>query len=201
MSRHAWAEYVESPEVRNLLWMSKERLKLAWESDRKDPKAYPLNTSYVLATIQEGVTARSRKRSTKLRFTLNPRRLAELVREKLVKSIWEENHAGKFEDAIAQATPRNSKEFNNSWRVFQGIIRAMEAAYLVDYWCQEFMPRPKVNILHKGLDQTAKAAGIGHQIQKGFAEFLDDLCPCGLKRHREAVRKLSSRSKRMRRQK
>jgi hypothetical protein len=61
--------------------------------------------------------------------------------------------------------------------------------------------KAKGDILHRGLNEIAKAAGIEDQTEAGFAEFLDDLCPCGLKNHREAVRKLASRSTRMRRSK
>jgi hypothetical protein len=127
--------------------------------------------------------------------------LAKLIPESLVRNIWEENHNGSYEHAIRRAAATNYEELDKSWRVFQGIIRAMETAYLVGYLGLEFLSKPKVNILHRGLDEIAKAAGIGDQTEKGFAQFLDDLCPCGLKRHREAVRKLSSRSVRIRRPK
>ena len=202
MSRHAWAEWVESAEVLHLLWKSKERLKIAWEWDQKDPKSYPLNTSFVLAEVRASVTNRLGVRSiSHLKLPKPPMSLAKLISERTIKTIWEENHSGSFVDAITQAAATDYENPDKSWKIFQGIIRAMEAAYLVEYWGLEFIPKPKVNILHKGLNEIAKAAGIGNQTEKGFAEFLDDLCPCGLKKHREAVRKVSSRSTRMRRPK
>jgi hypothetical protein len=202
MGRHAWARYVESSEVRNLLWKSVESLKVAWERDQEDPKTYPLNTSFVLAEIRSGVTGQRAMRSVgHPRIPKPPKRLAELVSERTVKAIWEGNHSGRFEDAIARASATDYKNLNKSWKVFQGIIRAIESAYLVDYWGLELLQRPKVNILHKGLNEIANSAGIGDQTEEGFAEFLDDLCPCGLKKHREAVRKVSRRSTRMRRPK
>jgi hypothetical protein len=202
MSRHAWAEFVESPEVLHLLWKSREHLERAWQSDQKDPKSYPLNTSFVLAEIRAAVANRPGARSIR-RLTLpkSPASLSELISERTVKTIWEENHSGRFVDAIAQAAATDYKNPAKSWKVFQSIIRAIESAYLVDYVGLELLQRPKVNILHKGLNEIANAAGIGDQTEEGFAEFLDDLCPCGLKKHREAVRKLSSRSTRMRRPK
>jgi hypothetical protein len=185
-----------------LLWKSVERLKVAWERDQEEPKSYPLNTSFALAEIQESVANRPRARSIKrVPLPKSPKSLAELISERTVKAIWEENHSGRFVEAIAQAAAFDYENPNRSWKAFQSIIRAIESAYLVDYVSLELLQRPKVNILHKGLDEIAKAAGIGDQTEKGFAEFLDDLCPCGLKRHREAVRKLSSRSTRMRRPK
>jgi hypothetical protein len=95
--------------------------------------------------------------------------------------------------------PPNYDDQEKSWKAFKGIIRAMETAYVVQYWGWELLPRPKANILHRGLDEIAKAAGLGEQTEEGFANFLDDLCPCGLRRHKEAVRKLGSRFEKTRR--
>jgi hypothetical protein len=202
MSRHAWAEWVESAEVRQLLWKSRDHLQRAWKSDQKDPKSYPLNTSFVLAEIRAALANRPGARSVRhLPLPKRPKSLAELISERTVKTIWEDNHSGRFEDAIAQAAATDHENPNKSWKVFQSIIRAIESAYLLDFVALELLQRPKVNILHKGLNEIAKAAGIGDQKEEGFAEFLDDLCPCGLKKHREAVRKVSSRSPRMRRPK
>ena len=128
-----------------------------------------------------------------------PKTLAELVPAGLVKTIWEDNHNSSFESAIIRAADINYHDQKKSWKAFKGIIRAMETAYLVEYWGWELLPRPKVNILHRGLDEIAKAAGLGEQTEEGFAEFLDDLCPCGLRRHKEAVRKLGSRFEKIRR--
>lgn len=203
MSRHAWAEWVESEEVRHFLWKSKDWLKQAWKYDQDDPNSYPMNTYLALAEIENILTKprgpRPRTRlSTKVKI---PRTLWELISERTVKAIWEDNHSGSFEEAIAQATPRHYDEVRKSQKVFRTIIRAIETAYDLDYVSWQILPRPKVKILHKGLNKIAKAAGIQDQTEAGFAEFLDDLCPCGLKNHREAVRKLASRSTRMRRPK
>jgi hypothetical protein len=200
MGQHAWAGYLESPKVELLLWKSRARLKLAWEHDQKYPRTYPLNTSFALSEILGSFSKRKTTRSTRrLPVCSNPKNWAELISERIVKNIWEENHNGSYENALTQAVPTGYKDLDKSWKVFQGIIKAIEATYLVEYGALEFLAMPKVNILHKRLREIAKAAGIGGQTQKGFAEFLDDLCPCGLNNHREAVRKLFSRSTRMRR--
>ncbi len=204
MSQHRWEQWIEPEEVKKLLWKAKERLKTVWEWDRKDPKSYPVNTAYALAEIQERLSKQPRERKIRVRlpkpkWPKAPKSLAELVPEKLVKIIWEEHHSGTFRDALRIAA--GGPEQEESWKAFQGIIRAMEIAYLVHFLGWEMLPRPKVSILHRGLDQIAKAAGLEGQTEEGFAEFLDDLCPCGIKRHKEAVRKLSSRSARIRRPK
>lgn len=201
MSLHAWEKWVESEEVREALWKGKDRLKFAWEHDQNDANSYPINTDWALADIQRNVSTQLAKKHSarRLRIRKKPTTLAELVPEKLVKTIWEDHHNSSFESAITRAADTSYDEPEKSWKVFKRIIRAIETAYLVEYWGWELLPRPKVNILHRGLDEIAKAAGLGEQTVEGFAQFLDDLCPCGLRRHKEAVRKSMSRSGEIRR--
>ncbi len=73
-------------------------------------------------------------------------------------------------------------------------MRAMEQAYMVSFFGPEIMPMPKVSILHKDLKRIAVSVDLESQTQ--YAEFLDDLCLCGLKNHREALRKMESRDAR-----
>jgi hypothetical protein len=203
MRPRAWENWVESSGVRETLWKGKESLKFAWEHDQKDPKGFPINTAFALDMIRNRVSKRSAKKPSSSSMPRpiykEAKTLAELVPERLVKTIWEDNHNSSFESAIIRAAAVNYKDPRKSWKVFKGIMRAMEIAYLVDYWGWEILPRPKVNILHRGLDEIAKAAGLEAQTVEGFAEFLDDLCPCGLRPHKEAVRKLGSRFEKIRR--
>jgi hypothetical protein len=200
MSLHAWEKWVE-PEIRKTLMAGREHLRRAWEHDQTDKNSYPINTAWALAQIRERVSGRpaSKKPKTlRLRFK-RPTTLAELVPDDLIKSVWEENHNSSFESAIMQADDTNDDKHDRSRKAFKGIIRAIEIAYFGRYWGWELLRRPKVSILHRGLDEIARRADLGGT-EKGFVEFLDDLCPCGLK-HKEAVRKLMSRSETIRRPK
>jgi hypothetical protein len=136
---------------------------------------------------------------TSLRKWLNPRTLADLVPEEGIGAVWEEYNSGTFKDAIRRAAQIDYNNTKKSWKLFKTITRAIEATYLARFLGPEFLSKPKVSILHAGLDQIAKAAGLEGQTQAGFAEFLDDLCPCELKSHKGAVRQLSKRSARFRR--
>ena len=124
--------------------------------------------------------------------------LAELVPEKTVKSVWELDHNTSFQNAIKEAAGASYPDVDQCFKTFQAILRAIETAYLVNTWGWEFLHKPKINILHKGLRDIADAAGIGlgkELTEKGFATFLDDLCPCGLKRHESALRRALHRSR------
>ncbi|MGC1620482.1 MAG: hypothetical protein WA765_18475 [Candidatus Acidiferrum sp.] len=204
MSRHRWVGWIQSREVEELLWKTKEPLKDAWERDRKD-KSYPMDTSYLLAYLRGELSRHAsgkhpvKQRRKRLLIARTPRTLSELVPERFVRSIWEDQHSGSFDDAIRVAAQMSPNNQDRPWKMFQGILRAMEAAYTVSFFGPEILSMPRVSILHRDLKQVAIAAGLEGQTRVGFAEFLDDLCPCGLKSHREAVRKMESRSERYRR--
>jgi hypothetical protein len=200
MNRHAWAGWV-TPENKHRLWAASKLLKSAWDSDRKSPKKYPMDTSWALAEIEQSVAKNNPDKHTRtsLRKLLNPRTLVELVPEERISVLWEEYNSGTFKDAIRRAAQIDYKNTKKSWKLFKTITRAMEATYLAGFLGHEFLLRPKVNILHTGLQRIAKAAGLEDQTKEGFAQFLDDLCPCGLKSHEGAVRKLLERSARIRR--
>jgi hypothetical protein len=199
-----WENYLESDEVRNLLWAAKELLGNAWKADLKLPKSYPFSTSYALGQIREKLRGKKGK-PTRFRFfpqTKRVKRLSDLLPGKTVRAIWEEYHAEDFDEVLRKAASIGSRTVSakEGWKAFKAIERAMETTYLVTCYGDDFLSKPKNSILHRGLDKIARLAGL-HQTTVGFAEFLDDICPCGLKNHSEALRKMESRTPRMRRPK
>jgi hypothetical protein len=200
MIEHAWERYAPSERYKRLLWKSKAHLKSAWDFDKEYPKSFPTNTVYTLSEIRSWFSTRSfgSLPPESLPSPKLPKSLTELLPEKSVKAFWETYNAGTFEDAIRRASPANHEETEKSWKVFQGIKRAMDATYLANTLGLEVLRKPKVSILHRGLQDIAGDADIGDMDEKGFAEFLDDLCPCGLKTHKEAIRKMLSRSEQVR---
>lgn len=204
MSRQRWAEWIESPDIVSLLSQVKEQLQIAWELDKKY-KTYPMNTSYLFAQLHGELSRNAsgklpvNQRRKRLLIARTPRTLFELVPEPLVRSIWEDHHSGSFDDAVRVAGQLGFTGGDRPWKVFREILNAMEVAYYVVFYGPELLSMPKVSILHRELKQVAIEAGLKGQTREGFAEFLDDLCPCGLKSHKEAVRKMESRSERYRR--
>jgi len=196
MSRHAWENWVPTEEIREVLLEGGKRLRSAWESDQKDRKHYPISTDWALAEIQSMVSTsgdRARRKEVSS-FFKKPKTLSQLIPESTVKAIWEDHNRGRFEDAL-EAASLGYKDPKKGWRVFKSIVVAIERAYLFEQWGWEVLPKPKASILHKGLQKIAIAAGLRDLTEAGFAEFLDDLCPCGISRHREAVRKFRTRSR------
>jgi hypothetical protein len=201
MGLRPWEELLCSSETAQLLWEAKKLLKTSWAYDCRDPKHYPINTSYAFAQIKQTLTNKPHDRSAKieLRKWGRPRTLAELIPEISIKAVWEDYNIGSFREAIELAAKVDNVK--QSWKAFQTIIRAMETAYIGRFIGPEVLAKPKVNILHTGLDQIAQAAGLEMQTEKGFSGFLDDICPCGLNNHRGAIRKLLRRSSRIHRPK
>jgi hypothetical protein len=203
MSRYRWTEWIGSPEIVSFLWQAKEQLRIAWERDKKY-KRYPMNTSYLLGHLRgklwRNASGKRPVKQQRKRFLVarTPRTLSELVPERYVRSIWEDQHSGNFDDAIRIAAQLGPDSGDRPWKVFRGILKAMEDAYYVAFFGHDILPMPKVSLLHRGLKKLAIEAGLEDQTREGFAEFFDDLCPCGLKNHREAVRKMESRSERYR---
>jgi hypothetical protein len=122
--------------------------------------------------------------------------LAELLPEKLIAATWEEYNSGTFLSVVEKAARVDDTNNEEAGQAFQSILRAMELAYFAKCLGHEVLPRTKVNILHGGLYKIARSAGYIGFTQRGFSEFLDDLCPCGLKSHGGAVKKLASRNRR-----
>ena len=203
MGSRPWEQLlmIDSPKTVELLGDAKKLLRTTWQYDCESAKHYPINTAHALAQIKLSLAKKHTDRNIEIELPepRKPKALTELIPESAVKAVWENYHSGSFEEAIGLAGEiENDKE---SWKAFQSIIHAMELAYFGRFVGVEVLGMPKVNFLHAGLDQIAKVAGLGIQTEKGFAGFLDDLCPCGLSNHKEAVRKLLSRSSRIRRPK
>jgi hypothetical protein len=201
MSQQRWLRLIDTEDDKRILLAAKNHLKRAWEWDREDPTRYPMNTSFALAEIEDSLSKQPPAKVSlhQYRTLRNPRRLADVVSELGIARTWEHQNSGTFGDALRKAAAINYGNVKQSWKVFKSITRAMETAYLSEFLGWEFLPRPKVNILHTGLNDIAIAAGLKDQTQEGFAEFLDDLCPCGITKHQGAVRQLSRRSARFRR--
>lgn len=139
MGRHAWERWVDE-DTKHRLWAARARLKNAWDSDRKSPKQYPVDTSWALAEIEQYVAKNNPDKHTRTSFRklLNPRTLAELVPEERIGAVWEEYNSGTFKDAIRRAARINYDNTKKSWKLFKTITRAMEATYLASFLGAEF---------------------------------------------------------------
>jgi hypothetical protein len=202
MAMRPWEHMLmDDPETVSQLWEAKSSLATTWKYDCESPKLFPINTSFAVTEVLGRLRSKAPKiTKRKLARWKTPKTLAGLLPEESVKSIWEDFNIGSFEETIKLASQVRVSNIQESQMAFRTILRAIETTYLVSYLGVEMLARPKVNILHSGLDKIAKAAGLFEgQTKKGFAGFLDDLCPCGLKNHAGAVRQLSRRSTRMRR--
>ena len=117
--------------------------------------------------------------------------------EKTIKAVYEQQNDGSYEGALKVAAS-GERNGTSAWRK---IWLAANAAYLIRFYGIEFIPRPRVQFLHRRLLEIADATGtnevaddsINKLTHAGIAEFLDDLCPCGKKHKAETIRKLRKR--------
>jgi hypothetical protein len=196
--QHRWKVSV-SDQARFVLEESARRLKWAWEIDKNHPKSYPLNTDKAFSVVHAKLELDSGDRSGIQQQALElpsppipPKRLSELLHEKTIKAVYEKQNDGSYEDALKLATSGERKG-HATWRK---ILQAVNAAYLIPYYGDEFIPRPQVHFLHRNLLDIADVVRISDLTHQGIAEFLDDLCPCGRRHEPETIRKLRMRWKR-----
>lgn len=191
MDKDIWKHWVKSRDFQESLPTAQEMLKVAWGYDQEYPKSYPINTVYTLAKIEAGLSTERppKRRRIRLRVRKPPKTLAELIPEASVRRAWEDQHSGTFDDAVRVAGSVDGSERARA-KTLKGILNAIETAFWVDRYGPEILSRPKINILHKGLKRIAKVAGL-EKIH--HAPFFNYMCPCGLRDHKEAVRKLEGR--------
>ena len=175
---------------------SAKDLKWAWKTDKKDPKSYPLNTGSLFFEINKRLAQGSPGGSRIKQPRKNvppvpppPSRLSDLVDEKIVKAVFEQQNDGTYNSALKLAASGDAKG-DSAWRK---ILLAVNAAYLINFCGMNFIPKPRVHFLHRELLKIAKRVGINDISHDGIAEFLDDLCPCGKKHESETIRKLRKR--------
>jgi hypothetical protein len=200
----AWETWVDSQSdtAKQILWAAKKSLKQAWKEDLKDPKSYPLYTANVLEQIRQELEAKKSGRSSaRMPDPKRVKRLSDLFPEKTVRMIWKDHHTETFDKALRKATKIDLTDISvkESWKSFKAIQRAMEIAYSVTFYGQGVLPRPRNNILHRGLSEIASLDVLKGLKTEAFVEFLDDLCPCRLKNHKGAARKMEYRSPSLRR--
>jgi hypothetical protein len=194
-NQHRWKQWV-SDHACCVLEKSAQRLKWTWDTDRKYPKSYPLNTDYAFAQIHSELREGSRDRSQSEQETRElpspapaPKRLSDLVHEKTIKAVYEQQNDGRYKDALKLAAYGEPKG-SIAWRK---ILHAVNAAYLIHSYGEEFIPAPRVQFLHRNLLKIADVVEMDDVTHEGIVEFLDDLCPCGEKHEAETIRKLRNR--------
>jgi hypothetical protein len=165
-----------------------------WKMDIKSPKSYPLNTDYAFCQIKERIRdgqhpslpPTERMRSKLPPPPPPPKRLSELIHERTIRAVYEDQNAGRYGDALKLAARQN-------YPAFRRILNAIGQAYLIDYFGPDAAPRPRVHFLHRNLLEIADLLGLSDLKHDGIVEFLDDMCPCRKTHQPDAIRKLRKR--------
>lgn len=188
-NQHRWRQSIESGRITRVLDEAGERLKSAWAADQEHPKGYPTNTLVVFSETYEELRAEPGQPRKVIGMAPpplpQPKSFSDLLDEKIIRAIFEDQNEGSYEDALQHAARRNCR---STWRK---LLRAVDAAHGVEVGVEP--PKPRVHFLHRGLLGLANLSGIGDMTLSGLVEFFDDLCPCGKQHNQDAIRKLKQR--------
>jgi hypothetical protein len=192
-NQHRWKLSL-GDETRRVLEEAAETLAWAWEIDRKYPKSYPANTGQaffeIRAQIRESQTPRrqptERKRSLLPLPPPPPKRFSDLIDDRTIKVVYEDQNASSYKNALALAARGHIPTFRK-------ILHAIEKVYDIDRLGLEVAPPPRIHFLHKNLLEIANLSGLNDLSDSGIIEFLQDLCPCGKVHQPDAIRKFRKR--------
>jgi hypothetical protein len=189
-NQHRWKHSV-SDEIQHDLENAAKELKESWSTDSGDPRLYPFNSEFVLNELRDRI--RNRPRSTKLPPIPAPRpeaeNLMDLIQEKTVRAVYEDQNSGSYKDALRKASA-GGKQGLVVWRK---ILRSIDQAYEIGVYGAEIAPMPRVHFLHRELLDIVRLLKLNDLTSEGLVEFFDDLCPCRKKHQADAIRKLRQR--------
>ena len=190
VNQHRWKKLLSDQMVSHLEGAVKE-LKETWSLESGDSRSYPFVTLILLNELKGRIA--NQIRSTKLPAVPKPRpepeKLMDLIEEKIVKAVYEDQNSGSYKDALKKASA-GGRQGHAVWRK---VLRSIDRAYVIGIDGLDFVPMPKLNVLHRELLDIMKLLKINDITREGFAEFFDDMCPCGENHKPDTIRKLGSR--------
>jgi hypothetical protein len=199
-NQHRWKEWLklEGDEIRQLLEDAIEKIAWAWETDKTAfPGSYPANTGELFFQLQnrimqiqgcESTASSPSARTSGIVLAPPPRCFSELVNDRPIKVIYEDQNADRYEDALKRAARGDHKTFRK-------ILKAVHHAYRENKEGVWAVPMPRTNFLHRNLIEIARISGLVDDLKdEGMVEFIDDMCPCGNVHQLDAIRKLIERS-------
>lgn len=189
-NQHRWKGWVSEKIQHDLEGAAKE-LKESWSIDSGDPRLYPFITEFALNDLRDRI--KNRPRSTKLppvpESPPKAENLTDLIVEKTVKAVYEDQNSGSYKEALSKASAGGRQGL----AVWRKILRSIDRAYEIGIHGAEIAPMPRVHFLHRELLDIAILLKLNDLTSEGLAEFFDDLCPCGEKHHGDTIRRLGKR--------
>lgn len=170
-----------------------ERIRKAWRRDKKGGEPYPLNTASALSELEAKLNGRIPRRLRFVPVPKDPKRLRDILPEYVVRQVHEYLHEEPFTDALDQL---HTMSFD---RALARIEATVTTALAVDLLGAGMLPKPRGNWIHRQILKVVRAAHPGKLSDTEMAELFNQLCPCGIKHNREAMKKFRSRWSRRRR--
>jgi hypothetical protein len=197
-NQHRWRKSLDA-NICGVLEDAEARLEWAWEVDMKHPQSFPVNTSYAFHEIKEWIAECPQRGQPEverkvLRLPLPrsrpPKHFSDLVEDGVIRAVFEDQNVGSYDDALKRAGSGDT----SAHRTFRKILKAVEPAYLISHFGDDFAPKPRVHFLHRNLLELVDFLHLNDLTHEGIVEFLDDLCPCRRRHTPDAIRKLRKRA-------
>jgi len=169
--QHRWRNSVSDQIQRHLENAAKE-LKESWSIDGGDPRSYPFMSEIVLNELRDRI--RYQPRSTKLPSVPEPQpqpepeKLMDLIEEKIVRAVYEDQNSGNYKDALRKASA-GGKRGLAAWRK---ILRSIDRAYEIGIHGAGVAPMPRIHFLHRELLDIARGTQDGRPHERRFRRVL-----------------------------
>jgi nitrate reductase beta subunit len=184
-----------SKEKMGLLLASRDQIRKAWQRDERGKKGFPLNTQYLLWELEarlQGVWRERKAGKIQVPYPKAPKRLRDILSEKIVSQVHEYLHEEPFQDALEELHAADAH-----WAALKRIQDTIVTALEVGQFGEQTLPKPRGNWLHRQMLRLIRAATSEHFTDSEMAELFEYLCPCGAQHSRETVKKFRWRHSRL----
>ena len=112
-NQHRWKSSL-GEDICGVLDDAAARLAWAWKADMKYPRSFPMNTSYAFDEIDEWIKECQRGGEPKVELkglpnprSRTPKRFSDLVDDRLIRAVFEDQNVGSYSDALRLADSRD----------------------------------------------------------------------------------------------
>jgi hypothetical protein len=175
-----------------LLLESREEIRVAWERDNRGTEGFPMNTAHLLGEIEARLKGWRQPTVRSVPYPKAPRRLLDILPERVVRQVHEYLHEEPFTDAVGELLLDDAV-----MKALERIKETIETALYFYRFGEQALPKPRGNWLHRQILSFIQSSTSEKFTDSELAELFDYFCPCGSGHNREAMKKFRWRQSRL----